>query len=320
MVFLPVNTYYSMDVKQGRVEESQVCPRWTVLFFIFQMWIIYTYASIAKLYPGWLNADPINLWFSHKGDYPIIGWLLVQEWFQYKVAWGGVLFDGLIVPFMLWKKTRKYAFAISVFFHLSNSAIFQIGVFPYMMLALSIFFFEPEEIRQRFLKWKPQLSVETLKAKTFEFAPITFTVLMIYLAVQVALPLRHHLYEGEVLWNEEGHRLAWRMMLRSKSGTIHFRLEDVDTGEKWKVFPNEHLTPKQIRKMATRPPQIWQYTQYLKKLYAKEGKTVRIFAESHVRLNKRPRQRFVDNTVDFAQVKWHRFKHSDWILPLNEVE
>ena len=143
---------------------------------------------------------------------------------------------------------------------------------------------------------------------------------MIYLAVQVALPLRHHLYEGEVLWNEEGHRLAWRMMLRSKSGTIHFRLEDVDTGEKWKVFPNEHLTPKQIRKMATRPPQIWQYTQYLKKLYAKEGKTVRIFAESHVRLNKRPRQRFVDNTVDFAQVKWHRFKHSDWILPLNEVE
>lgn len=318
MVFMPAHRYRSLDVRQNRVTESLTCARWCVLFFIFQIWIVYTYASIAKWYPGWLNAEPISLWFSYKGDYPIIGGLLIQTWFQYMVAYGGVLFDGLIVPFLLWKKTRKYAFGIGVFFHLMNSAIFQIGVFPYMMLALSVFFFEPERIRSIFLKNKPSLTLSTLKHKYTRNASIVFSVLMIYFAVQIALPLRHHLYQGEVLWNEEGHRLAWRMMLRSKSGSIYFKLKDTETGAKWNVYPHEYLSPKQTRKMSTRPPQVWQFTQHLKEVYAKEGKNVEIYAESFAQLNKRPRQRYIDPSVDLAQVEWHRFKHSDWILPLKQ--
>ncbi|WP_316930169.1 HTTM domain-containing protein [Leeuwenhoekiella sp. MAR_2009_132] len=36
--------------------------------------------------------------------------------------------------------------------------------------------------------------------------------------MQLELPLRHWIIKDDVLWTEEGHRLSWRMMLRSKGG------------------------------------------------------------------------------------------------------
>jgi hypothetical protein len=40
---------------------------------------------------------------------------------------------------------------------------------------------------------------------------------LIFLMVWVLFPLRHHfLYEGDVVWNEQGHNFSWRMKLRDK--------------------------------------------------------------------------------------------------------
>lgn len=46
-----------------------------------------------------------------------------------------------------------------------------------------------------------------------------YTVLFgLYFLIQLLLPLRHFLIEGNVAWTEEGYRLSWRMMTRDKSG------------------------------------------------------------------------------------------------------
>ena len=49
MIFLPANRYASLDVKQRRVNQEQTMPNWISLLFIFQMFIVYFYASVAKL-------------------------------------------------------------------------------------------------------------------------------------------------------------------------------------------------------------------------------------------------------------------------------
>ena len=98
-------------------------PNWCGLVFIIQLFIVYTYASAAKLYPDWLNANVTGLLMSDKANYFLIGELLQKKWLHYFLAYGGILFDGLIIPLLLFKSTRKWAFVISIFFHLFNSIV-----------------------------------------------------------------------------------------------------------------------------------------------------------------------------------------------------
>jgi hypothetical protein len=124
-----------------------------------------------------------------------------------------------------------------------------------------------------------------------------------------------------VLWNEEGHRYAWRMMLRAKTGSLIFTVIDNKTGEKTMVQPNEFLTQKQVWSMTIHPDMIWQFVQFLKKHYAAQGKTdVSIYARSFVTINKRPAARFIDPEIDLAKVSWQPFEHANWILPEPEFD
>ena len=114
--------------------------------------LVYFYAALAKVYPDWLRVEPVGIWLRMKSHYPVIGGFLELDWMPYFVSYGGILFDGLIIPALIWKKTRKWAFGVSVFFHLFNSAVFQVGIFPYMMLAITAFFFPVDEVRKLIFK------------------------------------------------------------------------------------------------------------------------------------------------------------------------
>ena len=318
MFLLPAHRYASYDVRRNPKLVSLSCPRWMVLFFIIKLWIVYTFASIAKMYPDWIRAEPMQIWFAAKKHYFLIGEWLQQDWVQKSIAYNGILFDLLIIPLLLWRRTRIIAVVISIFFHLSNSAIFQIGIFPYLMIGSLIFFFPPETIRQRFFKNKPIFIASAAKiSQITSKQKITLSLLSIYFIIQIALPLRHYFYQGNVLWTEEGHRMSWRMMLRSKSGSIYYTIKNPDTNEQWIVQPRKHLYWKQAHKLPTRPGMIWQFAQYLKKKHAKEGTpNVEIYATVYAQLNKRKRQKYINDTIDLAKVEWQRFKHSEWILPL----
>jgi hypothetical protein len=152
MIIMPANKSRSLDVKFGFVEESKRCPNACIWFFILQIMIVYLFASFNKMHMDWLTARPIGIWFGYKSDYWLIGPLLAKEWFQYAISWGGVVYDGLIVFLLLYKPTRKLGFYLSIFFNLFNSVVFQIGIFPYLMIAFTVFFFPPEGIRRRVFK------------------------------------------------------------------------------------------------------------------------------------------------------------------------
>jgi hypothetical protein len=316
----PAHAYFSYDARRRPELRSLTCPRWCVLIFVLQTAIVYFFAFIAKLDLDWLAARPLGIWLDERLDYPIIGHLYAQPWVKWVLAWGGLLFDGTVVPFLLWRKTRVAAVVVSVFFHLFNAITFQIGIFPFLAISLCVFFFPADEVRRRFFPRKPPAQEGVI------FSPpsrqrIVLAVGGVYFLLQILLPFRHNLYPGNVNWTEEGHRMSWRMMLRTKWGRIHYLVRNPATGETWKVDPGDELPRKQADRVATRPDMIWQYAQHLGREYADKGiPNAEVYAFTEVSLNGRPLQPIVDSTVDLTKVDWQFLGHADWIVPLKEDE
>lgn len=316
MVFLPAHKYASMDVKLNPKLKRFSMPHWCRLVIVLQLFIVYTYASIAKLYPDWLDTSVMEMLMRSKEHYMLIGNILQQKWLHYILAYGGILFDGLIIPLLLFKPTRKYAFMASIFFHLFNSFVFQIGIFPYLSLAFTLFFFEPEIIQKLFLKKKPFYNSEAViipKLKT----PL-LALFFIYFLVQIGLPLRHHFIEDDVLWTEEGHRLSWRMMLRSKSSSTSYRIKNKDSGKSFIINLDDYLTPKQKRSASTKPDVIWQFAQHLKQKFQNNGQEIAVYVDCKISVNGKPFKTLINPEIDLANVAWNPFKHNDWILPSKE--
>jgi len=313
MVFQPANTYYSVDAKLNPNIKSSSMPQWSKYVFILQLFIVYTFGSIAKLYPDWLDGTVIELMMSAKKHFFLIGEVLQFKWIQQGIIYGGILFDGLVIPLLLWKRTRKLAFFASIFFHLFNSFVFHVGIFPYLSLAFCLFFFDPKIIQRKFLKKKPLYTGSEIK--TPKFSNFYIGLFSIYFAFQIALPLRQHVIKDNVLWTEEGHRLSWRMMLRTKSGYSRFKVVDKKTGVTIPIRLNDYLTKKQQRGIGSKPDFIWQFSQHLKQEFAKKGTNIKVFVNCRISINGKPRHQLIDPKIDLANVPWDTFKHSEWILP-----
>lgn len=312
MVLLPAHRWFSLDASFSKKIKSPSMPRWVSLILILQVWIVYTYASIAKWYPGWLDTSVSALFMKGKADYWLIGPLLQLDWVHWCIAYVGILFDLLIIPLFLWRRTRMLAFCISVFFHLFNSIVFQIGIFPYMSIAFALFFFSSETLQRRFLPKKTHYNEGEIKIPAYRNALIG--LLGVYFIFQVLLPLRHWTYPDDVLWTEEGHRLSWRMMLRSRGATLTVYTKEKDSTDKKKYDYKKLLSKKQKRSVKSKPDLIWQLAQRIKEEEAKEGRDVQVFVKSKVKINGGAYYPFIDPKVDLASEPWLYFTHHDWIL------
>ena len=315
MLIAPAHHYFSLDAKRNPSIKSISMPQWVPWFLILQIWIVYTYASIAKFYPDWLDLTFPKLLMASKQSTPLIGDFLQTNFAHVSIKYVGILFDLLVVPLLLWKRTRLFIFIFSIFFHLFNSYVFHIGIFPYMSLAFSLFFFPPKLINRLFLKRKPLYTDQHVTVPNYKPWLISFAV--VWFIVQIGLPVRHHFINSDVLWTEEGHRLSWRMMLRSKQGFTTMRIVDVDTGEEKWINNADFIKNKQY-KTIVKPDGVWQYAQIIKDRYKQEGKDVQVFATVKVSVNGRPYQQLIDDQVDLTSVKWNYFGHNSWILPIPE--
>ena len=316
MLCVPAHAYASFDAKRWSSVVSMTCPRWCINIFIIQLWIVFTFAALNKIYPGWIEGHFIQVALSSKKQYWLIGDILQKQWLQNLVIYGGIGFDLLIVYFLLWKKTRVLAFIASIIFHLFNAVVFQIGIFPFMMIGMTVLFFKPETIRKIFFPKKTLIGLSNNEQTKLKAGRLALAVVFAaYFGFQIYLPLRHHLYKGDVFWTEEGHRLAWRMMLRVKYGSLDFEVKHPETGENWRVDPLDFFTSKQVAAAASKPDMIWQMAKWMKKHYSKQGiEDVEIYANTSVSLNGSTRHPIIDPDTDLTKVKWQPFKHSKWIL------
>ena len=311
MVFLPAHRWFSVDAWRNPIVKMPSAPRWAYLVVIFQVWIVYTYASVAKWYPDWLDTTVAELFMRGKSDYWLIGPMLQLEWVHWCIAYVGILFDLLIIPLLLYKRTRLIGFLISIFFHLFNSFVFQIGIFPYMSIAFALFFFSSETLQKRFLPKKTHYTKGEIIVPKYK--PLLLGVFTIYFIIQIGLPLRHWAFTDDVLWTEEGHRLSWRMMLRSKGSRLIAYTQEEGSPEKKPYAYRKLLSPKQQRAAKAKPDMLWRLAREIKKAEAKEGRDVKVYMDVKLKINGGPYHQFIKPDVAISEEPWHPFKHHTWL-------
>ena len=321
MIFVPAERALSLDARRRPALRSDTLPAWALWLLRFQIAVPYFYGGIAKLNYDWLvRAQPMTVWMS-EGTEGSWGTPLRASWGPYAVSWGGVMFDLLIVPALLWRRTRIPALLLAVTFHLTNSQLFTIGVFPWLMIAATLLFLEPA--------WPRRLGIPGRRAAlrgalagasgptTGGLSRSGRAFLAVYVAVQLLVPFRHFLYRGHVDWTEEGNRFAWRMKLRDKRGEMTFVAVDPVAR---KIYPLDGLeaalTPGQRRMMIHDPEMMRQFAHWLKDKMQEAGyPKLQVRARTDISLNGRPKQPLIDPEVDLASLP-ATFGPATWIVPL----
>jgi len=319
MALIPAHAAKSVDNKINPKTQSNTVPTWCLWVLRAQIGIVYFYGGIAKLNADWLQAEPIRKWLHDRGDYPLIGSFLETEFAAYFYAYGGLLFDLLIVPALLWKRTRALALVACLFFHFSNAMMFKIGIFPPMMMCATLLYCNPDWPRRICLLFKPLRKKETNlpPKKLSEFYKRTLAaILTVYLAIQVFIPFRHFAYPGSVHWTDEGHFFAWHMMLRSKRAKTTFYAFDPASGKRWKLDHRQYLSDMQRDRVGRFPDFTLQMAHFLEKEERKKGYgDIEIYVDTRVSLNGRPYQQIIDPTVDLTQLE-RGLMPKEWIIPL----
>jgi vitamin K-dependent gamma-carboxylase len=331
LAIVPAQSVWSLDAWRRRGKAGppsapiQPCddgtaPRWSILLLRVQVSLVYFFAGVAKLNFDWLVRDePLQLWLKARADRALVAPLLTTPGAIWLMTEGSMLFD-LLAGFLLWgRRTFWPAAAVALFFHLLNSYLFPIGVFPWLMLATLTLFRGPDWPRRR----PPRAAAATLAHSPRPASvPQTTALVMLhlYVAVQLLLPLRHWLYPGNVSWTEQGHRFSWHMMLRHKDVmTFVMSLTDPRTGARRQIEPREYLNPRQVRQMSYRPDMILQFAHHLADLeQARTGVRPVVNVRVAASLNARPFQQLIDPTVDLA-AQPDSFAPAHWIVPLRPL-
>ncbi len=142
LTWVPAGRSFSVDAWRKPSLRLASVPRWCIAIFQLQTAIVYTYAGLAKINHDWLiEALPLRIWLPAADKIPIIGPLLDLPWMPWAFSWVGMLYDCTIVGWLLWRPTRPWAFAAVVVFHVLVGILFQIGVFPLVMIAMVTVFF-----------------------------------------------------------------------------------------------------------------------------------------------------------------------------------
>ena len=203
MIWLPANSYFSLDAWRNPRKASSTVPRWTIDCIKVLLAVVYIYAGAAKLNPDWLlRAMPLAIWLPSKAGMPVIGPLLDQSWLPYFFSWAGAIYDLTIVFFLMWRPTRRYAFVAVVFFHVVTRILFPIGMFPFIMIAATTIFFSPEWHEKALQRLAGILKLPARKLQEIRSIQpsqswkntVAASIVGLVLIVQVMFPMRSHLF------------------------------------------------------------------------------------------------------------------------------
>lgn len=321
MALMPLNATWSLDARIFRGVRRDALPAWCTYLLRFQVGAVYTFAGLAKVNEDWLiHAQPLQIWLAARTDTPLLGPLLTQPWAAHAMSWAGCLFDLTIAFWLLVPRTRPFAYAAVLVFHALTKLLFPIGMFPFIMVGAAAVFFSPSWPR-RFLprRWAHARSADVTRAVAPVAAPAwlkpALAAAAAYMALQLFLPFRTHLYGGNVRWHEQGMRFSWRVMLREKNGSVTYRVTDPRTGRVNEVPPRKYLDHRQERDFSSQPDLILQLAHRIADDFeAREGVRPTVHVDALVSLNGRRPARLIDPDVDLARTP-DSLARAAWILP-----
>lgn len=322
LLLVPAHRLYSLDSLLFPKIKTTSCANWQVLIFKVQLSIVYFFAGLAKVNPDWIfRAQPLATWLPGRYELPLLGpWLHYKET-AFLFSWAGCVYDLTIWLFLWIKRTRALAYLGVLVFHILTAILFpRIGMFPYIMITSTIIFFSPAWHQKvlSYLPFAPVLNGTAISEQTRpRWSPLVSGALVLYLTLQLYLPLRYLQHPGKLFWHEKGYRFSWRVMLMEKNGYTAFILRDPVKQVQKEVDQKQYLTPFQRQQMRSQPDMILQFARYLgDEFHEQYGYAPQVYVQSRLSLNGRRSQAFTNDTLDVYSTTDPM--NSNWILPFQE--
>ena len=320
MVVLPLHRFGSLDALRNPRLRQDTLPAWMLYLLRFQVGVVYLYASLAKFHPDWLlHAQPLGIWMASRPEIPIIGPVLSVPITAYAMSWAGFLYD-LTIPFaLLWRRTRAIAYGAVLVFHFFTWVLFDIGMFPFIMVIATMVFFDPKWPLRFLSRLTPSAPGHpSVIAESPLRRRILAGALATYCIVQLVVPARHWFHPGDVLWNERGMRFAWKVMVREKNGSLTYHVRHKHSGRTWQVNPLDYLEWRQYSDISGQPDLIVQLGKHIAYDFERKNRgPVEVRVESWVSLNGRKPALLIDPDVDLRTIETHA-EPATWIRPVPE--
>ncbi|MBN8691905.1 MAG: HTTM domain-containing protein [Bacteroidetes bacterium] len=317
LIFIPAHKSFSIDNIRLKKQDSTSAPAFYLLLLQLQMFVVYFFAGIAKLNYDWLfEAQPLKIWLPAFSHYPVIGSFMEKEWVAYLFCWFGCIYDLSIGFFLFNRRTVNIAYVFVIIFHAATALFFNIGMFPYIMMTITIVFFK-EEFHEKIINSLIKITGYKPNSTNTAYTPLNPHLLnffMLYFVIQFVVPFRYALYPGKLFWTEQGYRFSWRVMLMEKAGTAFFFVKDEKSGRESEVDNKKYLTFLQEKMMATQPDMMVDYAKFLKEEYKKMGFTnPTVRAQSYVTLNGSGSREFINSTIDLSSQSNSFLKNKSWV-------
>lgn len=301
ILFMVVDTQNSYSIIDFfRKDFSKRVSSMAVQSFKLLVSIVYLYAAVVKVNADWMSGYPLIMKFEAMG-------LAGSEWIGLGMSYGGLLFD-FFMAFGLWFLAKKWYVALFyIGFHISNSFLFPIGMFPFVMIAAWLLFAAPVKSLKTTYR---EILAGTLIQKA------RLVTIGLFLLFNFVFPLRYLMYEGRTSWHRQGYLFSWRMMLdRYELKDFKFYVNLPENEISYFVDFNQFITPRQYLKSFYDAYAIWYMAQKLElDAIQKYGESdPQVFNIATVQLNQHEPKNIYNPDLDLTKHKYRPFDDNKFI-------
>lgn len=350
LLLTDANRYWSLDGLLFKRKRHAHVPMWNYAILRFQIFIVYLIAGLKKMDLDWVSGYSMHSIASHYVFAPFRLVLSQEQVSLYIVHLGGLSIDLVSGFLLLFDKTRPIAFVFLGMFHLMNSQLFSIGMFPWMMLATMPLFCYPDWPRGLLHKFPHVMKIVlpadlSLQSSTHciydkksikpdekqksslpqdknppptspsRYHKIMVAMLFSYVGTQCVLPYSHGITKGYNHWTQGLYGYSWDMMVHTWN-LQHLKITYVDkqSGEEGYLNPKAWVLGG---RWSSHPDMIKQYAHCVEERLATYNITdIELHVDVWRALNDRFQQRSVDPRVNLLEAPWGVFTETPWILPL----
>lgn len=266
---------------------------------------------------------------------------LGTEWTDLLIVhWFGCFFDLTIVFWMIFAPTRRLATVFCISFHLMNSTLFSIGMFPWVCLAELPLFYErdwPRKFHKYFSFSRNEANSNVAnehsvieganpQRTTISYRETFLIVLMLgYCFIQAVLPYSHFFTLGYNNWTDGIYGYSWDMMVHAwDTVLVVIKVRDNESGQTHYLDPRAFTDSDRWTKHAD---QALQYAQCIHRNILSDldentanadlsSGNISIFFDVWCSMNGRFLQRMFDPNIDMLNADWSPFIRTPWVLPL----
>jgi hypothetical protein len=293
---------------------------WELNILKFLVVLVLFYGGIAKLVnPDWMNGSAtqslISLELSKKDIHLSSSTL---NFYSSITLWFGIAIDLFAGFLLLHRKTIILGLLFLVPFNILNAYLFNIGSFPYAMLSALLLFFDPSWFKVFPKKILSRFNV--IENRQYEQKSGKIILIVLFILMQISLPLRHFFIQGNAFWTGEGKLYAWHMMsgvTQAETNTFIVIATDPSQAypEKHTLDLNKYLNKKQVRALSKFPYLAFQFAQFIKTEMEYEGYTdLKVYANMYMGRNGKTMKPIISPFTDLLQVEISYISHNQWIL------